>query len=37
MENCLKMIPSAYCGVYNRFITVAIGIVKSLIYQIISD
>ena len=37
MENCLKMIPSAYCRVDNRFVTVTNGVVKSLKYQTITD
>ena len=37
MKNCLKMIPSAYCWVGNRFVTIAKGVVKSLKYQVITD
>ena len=36
-ENCLKMIPSAYCWVDNRFVTVKNGVVKSVKYQAITD
>ena len=38
MENCLKMIPSAYCWDDNGFVTIAAkGVVKSLKYQTITD
>ena len=30
MENCLKKIPSEYCGVDNRFITLRNSVVNSL-------
>ena len=33
MENCLKMIPSVYCWVDNRFVNIAKGVVKSLKYH----
>ena len=37
MENCLKMIPSAYYWVDNRFVTIAKGVLKSFKYQTIID
>ena len=37
MENCLKMIPSAYYWVDNRFVTIAKGVVNSFKYQTIID
>ena len=37
MKDCLKMIPSAYCWVDNRFVTVAKGLVKFFKYEAVTE